>query len=355
MVYFNKENFLQLVELQKLHKLNNSDSQSDVSIYSYNHCDDNDDILLKYCRSVIYDNSKNEVLSITFPYTRDLSNNDVLDFDDNWVFTNSYEGSLVQLYFNNDNWNLSTLKKLDAYSSRWGTKETFGELFTNAMQDKYSSLDDFYSLLDKELTYTFLLLSNMSSRFVCLPTSTKIVYTGSFDKTGHYCYSNVIPNIESVHYESLTNTELLTRVSSTDINMYQGLFGYNLQSGEFVKIFNTNYLNAKLLRGNEQDLRKRYLQTMKDPELHRRFRTHFFDHQKLFRRLDGSVHSFVRDIINNTMQPEYDEYFIDNGKYTGPKSHKYVYNFICNLHVDIIWKSVIGRLQRNRLLFAKVE
>lgn len=344
MVFFNQDNFIQYVESQKLHKT--SRVESDVNVYTYNHCDENSETQLKYSRSVIYNSLKNKVVSVAFPYTLELTDVDNFKFNNNWVFTNSYEGSIVQVYYD-DEWKVSTMKKVDAYKSRWGGKDTFGELFDKALSTKFQNVEEFYNLLDKELTYTFLIPSNHTSRFVCLPQSEELIYTGSFDKNGHYCYTNVLPNIETVKYNTLEN--VYSSVKQTNIDNYQGLFGYNSETGDFAKIYNSNYLNAKLLRGNESDLRRRYLQTMRDEELHRRFRTHFFDHHRLFRRLDGSVHAFVKDIVNNTMK-DYDADFVNYVSQNDSvnKNHKHVFNYISNLNIDIIWKSVIGRLQQNR-------
>lgn len=360
MTSFNQEKFLMYLESNKLHR---TDRSEDSELYTYNHCDVESDRELRYSRSVIFDSVQRSVLSIGFPYTHeltDLDNNNskvvelITGNAGNWVFTKSYEGTVLQMYYNDDEqfWNVSTMKKLNAHNSRWGSRESFGKQFDTIIEKYFTSTSEFYDQFDKSKTHTFLLPSTHSSRFVYIPREdVELIYTGSFDKSGNYSWNDCPVCFDSLRFVDYQNSDIESVFDTTktiDITQYQGLFGYNTQTGLFVKIYNTNYLNAKLLRGNVQDLRKRYLETMRDDDLHRRFRSHFFDHQRLFRRLDGSVHSLVKDIINNNLHPENDSVFV-NFTQSDPsfvsRNHKHVFNYIKNLDVNVLWNSVMSRMK----------
>jgi len=320
----------------------NSDSESDNELMK--------------CRSLFVDNEDN-VVGVSFPYTHEFHSENFIDSalfknynPQEWSFSHSYEGTIINVFKNENSWQISTLKRLDAYKSKWGDIKSFGELFEEEVLKYYSNMEDFFSGLNGDYLYTFLLPTNFKSRVVCKNEGC-VIYTGSFKRDdGSYSFLDGLKFEYAQFTQNVSLSQLYQDITNTNIYKHQGVFGYNSHTHQFVKIYNQNYLNAKVFRGNEPDIRKRYLQTMRDDEFHRRFREHFDSARKLFRRMDGSLHAFVRDIINEKLNQEFDQAFlnhIQNDKHFVNKNHKHVLNYVKSLNVEIIWNSIMKRMQHS--------
>lgn len=346
------------LESYESHNLVVTDKQDNMQLYTYKYCENKSDDYVKKLRSVVVNNETKEIVSVSFPFTLELNETNLCSNVDDYHYMYSYEGTVVRLFYFNDKWNVSTMRKLNAYKSRWGSNQSFGQHFENIMNAKTANkLNDWYDTLNKDFTYTFILTSTSHNRIVCLPHDEKLVFTGSFDKEGNYHYNMNEPMyFESPKYKQYSKEELEQHLFNIDIKKYQGLFGYSIKTNTFIKLYNSNYLNAKLLRGNEPDLRKRYLQTLHDDDLHRRFRENFSDHSRLFRRLDGSVHSLVKDMLNNV----YNENDYELSVYLRsvsfiPKNHKQVFNYLRKTNFNLLIPSIFYRLRRNKNVVEQVN
>jgi hypothetical protein len=299
-------------------------------------------------RSVIYDKETNEPISYFFPKTPEYNElaNSVEDLNklqetfSDWVWCESFEGTIVRLFHYNGEWRTSTKRRISAYNSYWGSNISFGEMF-----DEFSSEISRESL-NKDLTYTFLLTSNSHNRLVCAPSETPLIFTGTFDRNGNFDPNSTCGNM-SVTFKSLESYQELVRLlSNLDISKTQGFLGYNAKTGEFVKFVSSKYEGLRHLRNNESDLRSRYLRTLHDPELHRRFREHFSEHSRLFRRMDGSLHNLARSILHgNTLECDTEILEIFNGV---KKSHKSIVTWLGSLTSSVLWNPVIYRLKNCR-------
>ena len=65
--------------------------------------------------------------------------------------TECYDGTTVLLFYYNNRWNISTSRCIDAYSSYWNPRKSFGEMFEECLKIKMEDFDINYS-------YCFVLL-----------------------------------------------------------------------------------------------------------------------------------------------------------------------------------------------------
>jgi hypothetical protein len=95
-------------------------------------------------------------------------------------------------------WYLSTNRKLDAFRSKWASKESFGSFFKKALEyefennerlrssvdynpEKDDAIERFQSVLDTSKQYMFLLLNNNENRIVCsVQEKPTIFHVGTF-------------------------------------------------------------------------------------------------------------------------------------------------------------------------------
>lgn len=307
-------------------------------------------------RSLVWNKDTSSVASIAFPYTHELTECHLVRDDFNtegMLFTKSHEGTIIRMFYDHDSneWKVSTLRKAEAQKHRWGTPQTFYEMFINALRyHGVGDFDDWCSGMSKDHTHTFLLFPTSGSRLVCeVSRDIRVMYTGSFNNslgTASFEMLSSIPDVPRCEWAYMTLEELDHAVRHTDISECQGMFGY--KDGSFYKIYNSAYLTAKLLRGNEPDLRKRYLQTLHDPEFHRRFREHFHDHARLFRRLDGCVHALIRDIKGGNLHPQHDALLSAQEQIHTTKNHKSLHRVLSGINHTILFPSIKYRLGAHR-------
>jgi len=136
-----------------------------VVYYENNSTQTNDNIELeKGTKSLIVD--KQTLIPIVNQYNNIIYNEDATEYLklvnwDNVEFEKCYEGTLLVVYFNNDKWYVSTRRCLDAYKSSWIKNKSYGELFDESIEGKFSLND-----LNTEYCYHFVLLHYKNKNIV---------------------------------------------------------------------------------------------------------------------------------------------------------------------------------------------
>src|SRR3989344_6298936 len=124
-------------QLGKLVSVADSDEKHNLQMYCYLKCSNTDSDLLKQCRGVVF-NDKTLVMK-AFPYTVDYNHTELSLIEETMVdfskfsFFDSYEGTLLRVFNFNGTWFLSTHRKLNAFRSKWSSKESYGTLFVKAL------------------------------------------------------------------------------------------------------------------------------------------------------------------------------------------------------------------------------
>lgn len=262
-----------------------TDSDEHLDMMSFLDCTNDSPYELKTQRGIVLDKEKN-VLVGSFGFTDLYTKDDqekittLLEPLEDWSFYYSMEATLLRVFFHNEKWYLVTHKKLDAFKSRWSCRETFGELFTNHLAKLYnqrpeSVLEWFYTLLDKNKVYCFLLKSNSENRIVCQYNykQDKIVFLGSFGKGSEVVLdmvNNTIHELDSMDrpasVEIGSMEDLFQKVEAINFFEHQGVLAMNKKNFHQIKIFNSSYYKYYQLRGNNPNIRFRYLELRNEPE-----------------------------------------------------------------------------------------
>lgn len=323
-----------------------SDSDGDIRLFHYIHCDDDSSEDVKASRGIIRDGDK--ILCKTFGYTPQISCNDV-DLVKKYIHSfscckvyDSEEGATLRLWFDNggDKWRLSTHRKINAFHSRWGSSnaQSFGDMFFNALywecnsgqlkgkilknnngkNNRETVFKKYCETLDKNKTYTFLVRNTKENRIVCDEADHPSIYfVGSFDRTTHFLLEgndSGIPMPKSYSFDTVE--DLVTFVSNIDSRKKQGLIVY-LPNQKQVKIMNQTYLDFFNARGNEPSIKFRYLHVRKDPDMVSMLYTLYPDYIPMFETYENiltdisrSIHrSYINRYINRQFvslpQPEF--------------------------------------------------
>ncbi len=286
-------------------RLVDSDPDNKLDIYCYVRCTPNTDGTVKSCRGVI--TQENNVILQTYPYTPEYGTGDLdtvqkstaSDISDVRVF-DAHEGSLLRLFCVNSKWYLTTHRKLDAFRSKWASRQSFGEQFLEALTAEYENNDDFknrmdgvtqdeaFSVhtikdstsfventlfnkfctsLDKTKCYCFLVRNTAENRIVCKNPSRPTMYSAGTFKLEDFDYFSLdedtgIPNAQEHKFENWS--QLTEHVNSLSEDELQGVIVFSGKN--HAKIFNENYMDYFNIRGNEPSIKFRYLQLRMDKE-----------------------------------------------------------------------------------------
>lgn len=313
-----------------------SDENKELKIWSITNENKED---LEY-RGCITDNNNNIIcpsLGYIYEYNIELVEEGkvkVINPED-WKWSYSVEGTMLRLYFYNHEWYLSTHKKISAFQSRWSCKFSFGELFIHTLEEIFPEKENVYewflSHLSKDNIYYFLLRSNFQNRIIChissLEPKDKIIYIGLRKKETKNLNLNekneIFNNLSSIKcidkkFESFDDVLQFVEKNINPFE-YQGLFGYNPKKEEFIKIINSKYKDLVKVRGNNHNLRFRYLEIRNDKVmveklymLYPKFSSIFDDYEKLINKISKKIYRVYIDryIHNKYVTLPKEEYII---------------------------------------------
>ena len=255
-----------------------TDSDGTLDLFCYVKCSPDDSDLIKNCRGVVFQGDK--LVLQSFPYTMEYTDQQVDlvkqvcgDFSTCSVLE-SYEGALIRVFNRNGKWYVSTHRKLDAFHSKWASRESFGEILEKALKTNWTTappneenvLNTFLTTLNPDNQYMFLVLNTNENRIVCqAPKQPTVYHVGTTLEDGKWIFDdNVgIPQPRKFNFQSVD--ELLTYVKNVDFEFLQGVIVFT-QDGNHFKVLNNTYKDFFELRGNEPSIKFRYLQIRKDPK-----------------------------------------------------------------------------------------
>ena len=268
--------------------LTDTDIEYELELYCYNKdCNNDSDKLVKNFRGVIF--HKQEIVMKSFPYTEEYTSNDISEIKElqtdfaNCKFYDSYEGTLLRLFFWKDKWFLSTHRKLNAFKTKWATLQSFGSLFCDALKHEIQNNIEFSKLfsnyntnesdifeifknsLDKNNKYMFLLKNQYNNIIVCdSPSDSYIYHIGTFINGKLDMNDNIhLNHLSSLYFSNIG--QIKTYIDNIDIKKTQGVIC--LTENTNFKIFNENYYDLFKLRGNEPSINFRYLQIRNQSDL----------------------------------------------------------------------------------------
>lgn len=268
-------------------RLVDSDEETGLELYCYNTCNNEESTFIKQSRGLVIHNG--ELVMKAFSYTDEYSYRDVetvssvIENMSEWNFFTAYEGALLRLFYFSGRWFLSTHRKLNAFRSKWASRESFGALFKKALEREseinesfQSSLGEgdnilvrFENTLDKAKQYMFLLRNFSDNRIVCdVPGENEslVYHVGTFVDGKLSLTDKVFLSKPMSHvFSSISDiTEYIEK--SVDPTKVQGVicFGPN---GKQIKIMHDRYVKMFQTRGNEPSIKFRYLQVRMNKEM----------------------------------------------------------------------------------------
>jgi hypothetical protein len=313
---FNRETITQLGNRVRL-----TDSGDGLELFCYVNCSSDDDTKLQQCRGVVF--HENEVVMKAFPYTIEYGHHEFEQIDkninsvfDKCSFYDAYEGNLVRLFHFNNKWYISTHRKLNAFKSKWASKESFGTCFKRALEsevqynEKLSSalpkndaglLERFQSTLDKEKQYMFLVLHSDENRIVCsAPERPTLYHVGTFVEGSLVMTEDCnIPYPKKHNFSSMK--DLLAYVENIHIRDLQGIICFTPNNKQ-IKINHSDYNELFRARGNEPSIKFRYLQVRMNRKVADMLFHLYPEMATTFDDIENNIYELAKNIYNAYVQ-----------------------------------------------------
>jgi hypothetical protein len=332
-------------------RLVDSDEETGLDLFCYNRCSNEEDDFVKQCRGLVFHGDT--LVMKAFSYTTEYSHDDptlpeVFSDLPNWSFFTAYEGALLRLFYFSGRWFLSTHRKLNAFRSKWASRESFGTLFKRALENEMvrspdfasrlgegeNVLDRFQSSLDKSKQYMFLLRNCSDNRIVCSPPAEGeplIFHVGTFLGNDHRILS-MAENIGLSYperHEFFSLDDLVNFVQTeVDPKRVQGVVCFGTQNRQ-VKVLHPSYMEMFRARGNEPSVKFRYLQVRMNRKMVDMLYQLYPDLAPTFDDYENTIYDIARSIYRSYVQR-----FIKRNYVTVPKEEYLVINECHSWHLS---------------------
>jgi len=254
------------------------DETTGLELFCYVRCEPTDVGLIRECRGVVF--HEQEIVMKAFPYTIEYNNSEIEIIDNNItpVFNKcsvyeAQEGALIRMFNFGGKWYTSTHRKLDAFRSKWASRESFGSSFIKALETEVSTntvlreslpegenvLKRFQTTLDPTKQYMFLVRNTVENRIVCSPPKNPTLYHVGTFVNGDLVMTEDINIPYPLKLDFNSTTELLEYVSNVDPGVLQGVIVFAPDNKQY-KILQKDYQDLFRARGNEPSIKFRYLQ-----------------------------------------------------------------------------------------------
>ena len=290
-------------------KLFDHDENYNLNLYCYVNCDNISSKFIKNCRGLIFNDSN--VVAINLPYPDEFTMNqkdlieDRLSLFDSFNFYESFEGSVLRLFYFSDKWFLSTNKKIDAFTSKWSSRYSFGELFINALQHELLINKDFknsFKLNDNILVdfQNSLDKNKKDNRIVCDSPKDSESFLFHIATVEHYKYIDYDLKLCKPKKLDIKNSQDLFDYvdKNVDYKYSQGILCSSSNNLDHFKILNSHYKKMSVVRGNVPNINFRYFQIRHDEDMVKKYRELYPNYNMFFEESENILDLISKNIYN---------------------------------------------------------
>ena len=224
------------------------------------------------------------------------------------------DGTMINLYYDKDlqSWEICTRSTVGANNTFYNNK-TFKEMF----YDICYSIDFNLSMLNSYKNFTFsFVIQHPSNRIVSpiLNYSLYLIKIMNIENIGNNIYNINFYNVHN--FLQTNNIKSICYCNRYNIDSYQNIFDYynnancpyyilgiNIynKNGSRTKIRNTNYVNIKILKGNQPKLQYNYLCLKKEKKIND-YLIYFPEHSLEFQNYKSEIYDYTNNLYNNYVQ-----------------------------------------------------
>lgn len=302
-------------------RVTDKDEPTGLELLCYVRCNPEDGDLIRRCRGVVF--NKEEIVMHAFPYTVEMSQLDtgeisssIGDTFSKCDFYDSYEGALIRVFHFGGRWFTSTHRKLNAFRSKWASRESFGTCFKRAIESEFDVnpkfaagiadgedplLERFQNTLDKTKQYMFLIRHTDENRIVSAsPERPTLYHVGTFVEGELIMTEDInVPYPKKNSFSSMK--ELQDYVGGVDIRTIQGVICFAPNNLQY-KVLHPDYIELFKARGNEPSIKFRYLQVRLNRKVTDMLYHLYPDWEGKFDEIENSLFDIAKSIYNSYVQ-----------------------------------------------------
>jgi hypothetical protein len=228
---------------------------------------------MKYCKGCIIDKLTNKLIfippvksqKIEYPITENnLSNTE------NIQFSNLIDGTMINLFFHNNKWIMSTRSDIGCLN-KWNNKTNFKNMFEESIGN-----NNFYDYLSTNFTYSFLLL-NKNNRNISYIENNCVILIEVYNKSTFEKMDNIRATMnEEIYINNSVHTldDLKLNFDSIEaINNYFLSSNFNFKgininiNNNRLTLINPNFIKVKKLCINTTNLHEKYIYLKKNKNI----------------------------------------------------------------------------------------
>ena len=213
------------------------------------------------CRGVILEKDTNNIVCYTFNRSVDFINdltylNNKFPFNDKTVVQESIDGTQIKLFYYGDKWCVATTRTIDAYSTRFSSRRTFGEMFDEALALSNLNLET----LNKRKCYSFV-LCHPDNRIITKYEKAELVHVFTRDLDTlevDLSYDIGVRKPQTLEYQGYE--KLLEDANNLEYYKEGFVLHSSDEQNKMMKIKSKNYLKCCRMRGNNNNILFHYLE-----------------------------------------------------------------------------------------------
>ena len=247
-----------------------------------------DDTILLDCNGTILEKNTNKVICKIYPVMKEYPVSYTYDTFSELTCEEAIDGTLIKVFYYNNQWNLATNRCIDAKDSYWISKKSFYDLFMEAA----NNID--FSQLTETYCYAFI-LQHPDNRHITKYDKCNIIYLYSYDLVNN-CEVNdkTLSLLDKPKQFKFKNwTEFHEQLNTLPYDK-EGFILYN-KNKQMTKYVNPKFNLVKKLKGNTNDMLYQCIVLHKYGQ-NTQFLTYYPEYKETFTDIQKSLYKFVNSI-----------------------------------------------------------
>lgn len=245
----------------------------------------------KYCKGCILDEKNNFKILCLSPIKSELYEKNKT-YTTNFTVQNLIDGTMVNVFYHNDEWNLSSRSDIGG-KNRWNG-HTLEYLFKQCCD--YNNLT---KTLNKDYSYSFV-LQHKSIRNISFIDKNNITLVDKFNlntlKSEKITDDLCVNTIEYLNFDSDDIHFIVDKFKQENSNIKGITFKFD--DGTRVNYINEKFIEVKDLNVNTQNLLYKFIELKKNNTLEK-YLENFKEHQKLFNNFSEKYQQMIDECVTN--------------------------------------------------------